>query len=67
MVLRATAFTASSRGTSSNAVLNRAGRSVTLAAPISMVNANSIQVLTMPRASAAPNASVTAAASPWLA
>ena len=67
MVLRATALTASSRGTSSNAVLKRAGRSVTLAAPIVMVNANSIQVLTMPSASAAPNASVTAAASPWLA
>ena len=45
MVLSATAFTASSRGTSSNAVVKRAGRSITLDAPISMVNANSIQVL----------------------
>ena len=67
MVFSATAFTASSRGTSSNAAVKRAGRSITLEAPISMVKANSIQVLTVPNASAAPNASDTAAASAWLA
>ena len=67
IVLSATALTASSRGTSSNAVVKRAGRSMTFAAPIPIVNANSIQVLTMSSASAAPKASDTAAASAWLA
>ena len=67
MVLSDTAFTTSSRGTSSNAVVKRAGRSMTLDAPIRMVNPNSIHVLTSPSASAAPNDKFTAAARPWLA
>ena len=66
MVFSATAFIAMSRGTSSKAVVKRAGRSITLDAPISSVKANSIQVLTTPRASATPTAKDTVAASAWL-
>ncbi len=66
MVLSATARIAISRGTSSKAVVKRAGRSITFDAPISSVNANSIHVLTMSSANAMPTVKETMAASAWL-
>ena len=66
IVLIATAFTASARGTSSKAEVSRAGRSITFAEPISTVKAKSIHRLTAPSASATPNESDTAAARIWL-
>ncbi len=65
-VLSATAFTASARGTSSNADVMRAGRSMTFAAPMRIVKTKSIHTLTKPAASVAPKASDTAAARTWL-
>src|SRR3954471_15988194 len=67
IVFSATAFIASSRATRSNAVESRAGRSMTFVAPMSSVKTTSIQVPTMPNASAAPTENDTTAASTWLA
>jgi hypothetical protein len=67
MVLSATAFVATSRGTSSKAAVMRAGRSMTLDAPISSVKPKSIHVFAACAASAAPTANDTAHASAWLA
>ena len=66
MVLSATAFMASVRGTSSNTVLCRAGRSRALQAPISKVNMNRCQTCSQCSASAAPSASAVRADSSWL-